>query len=292
MTKTLILLVLFTVVGCLPKPTQDYKADSNATDSNKEVVQIYVDEPDSNETAPTSLPVNIIVSQTNIKMELSSIKQIPVKIKAHNTFQNSSVEVYVDYGNLLGFSINAGDYISTTLNRERIFLSAGQEIDLVLTIDVKSMAPSFKSSLQGGDGKIIVRAVAEQGSIELEAEKVIALEVEPKLTVGILTSSLTHSYDQANQIYTRPHTDGIQIVFVNKAQDFGENDGPCIHTTAPLRHCNATDVKFRMKAGDVYLPPKVMPSKGLRKAVFYNHFMRSDNIGRFIHFNVSPGTEQ
>jgi hypothetical protein len=293
MTKALILLVLFTVVGCLPQPTQDYSGQSNIVNSDEEVVQIYVDEPDPTDTnlpTSTSLPVDIIVSQSSVKMELASIKLIPVKIKARNNFQNSSVEVYVDYGDLLGFTINAGDYISTTLNTERIFLSAGQEIDLMLTIDVQSMAPSFKSSLQGGDGKIIIRAVAQQGASELQAEKVVALEVEPKLTVGILTSSVPHTYDQANQIYTRPHTEGIQIVFVNKVQGFGDDgQGPCIHTSSPLRHCNVNN--GRMKPGDTYLPPKVMPSTTKQKAVFYNHFIGGDSIGRYIHFNIAPGTE-
>ena len=34
-----------------------------------------------------------------------------------------------------------------------------------------------------------------------------------------------------------------------------------------------------------------MPDAGYRKAIFYNHYNSSDNIGRYIHFNVVPGDE-
>ncbi len=289
MIKVFYLLIFMTYIGCLPKPVQNNLEQSDVAKNDQEVVQIYIDEPDPSDEG-SSLPLDIIIPESNISMELSSVKQIPVKIKAQDTFQNSSIEVYVDYGDLLGFSINAGDYIKTSLSRQRIFLSAGQEIELMLSIDVKSMAPSFNSISEGGDGKIIIRAVGNQGSGQRQSEKVIGLKVNPILTIGILTKDAPYSYDQPNQIYTRAHDEGLQVVFVNKVPGFGDDGmGPCIHTTAPLKHCNVNE---RMKPGDTYLPPKVLPSKGLRQAVFYDHFESDDSIGRYIHFNVVPGMEE
>ncbi len=123
----------------------------------------------------------------------------------------------------------------------------------------------------------------------MEKEFQINLEVKPQLTVGIISDSVPHGYDQANQIYTRSHADGLQIVFQNKTMNFGANgNGPCIHTTSPLQHCSTSN---RMEPGEQYFPPKVFPGLGYRKAIFYNHFNGSDNISRFIHFNVAPGNE-
>lgn len=244
---------------------------------------------DTGNQAPTNLPVDIIVSESNVIAELAQVKMIPITIKAGQYFEAANIEVNVDYSSLLDFNINAGNYITTTLNQSNINLNTNGQVGLVLTIDVKSMAPSFKSANNGGTGKLIIRASANQGGALMEKEFQINFEVKPQLTVGIISDSVPHGYDQPNQIYTRSHTDGLQIVFQNKTMNFGLNgNGPCIHTTSPLQHCSTAN---RMEPGEQYLPPKVFPGLGYRKAIFYNHFNSSDNISRFIHFNVAPGNE-
>jgi hypothetical protein len=161
---------------------------------------------------------------------------------------------------------------------------------MILSIDVKSMSPSFKSAVSGGEGKIMIKASSFQDGQMLEKDFQVNLTVKPQITIGIVSDSVPHAYDQANQVYTRAHAEGIQVVFENKTMNFGANGGgPCIHTTSPLRHCTTSN---RMEPGEKYLPPKVQANAGYRKAVFYNHFNGSDNIGRFIHFNVAPGNEQ
>jgi hypothetical protein len=239
--------------------------------------------------APSTLPVDIIVSESNVSMELAQVKMVPIQVKADTYFEPGSIEVSVDYSSLLGFSINAGDYIQTTLNQTNFNLNSNGTVNLVLSIDVKSMAPSFKAKNNGGDGELIIRVTGVQGGQEMEKTFQINFEVKPQLTVGIISDAVPHGYDQANQIYTRQHSDGLQVVFQNKTMNFGLNgNGPCIHTTYPLQHCATNN---RMEPGETYLPPKVFPTVGYRKAIFYNHFNSSDNISRYIHFNVAPGNE-
>lgn len=265
---------------------------NNTTGGNNEGGVGDENEVHENETGdqpPTDLPVEFIVSDMNIVSELAQTKMIPVAIHANQFFQNSSVELVVDNSALVDININAGSYITATLNQTNINLTTNAQVNLVLTLNVNSMAPSFNSAANGGTGKIVLRATGTQGGTLMQKEFQINLTVLPRLTVGIISDSVPHGYDKPNQIYTRGHPDGLQIVFQNKTMNFGSNgNGPCIHTTSPLQHCNTNN---RMAPGQQYLPPKVYPALGYRKAVFYNHFNNSDNISRYIHFNVAPGDE-
>jgi hypothetical protein len=287
------LLSLF-LFSCIPQVEQAQFQKTTPEVSSTPITespQVVVDHDNGTGSQQTSsLPVQFIVSESSVEMELSQVKMIPITLRASSFFQSSNVEVNVDYSALLAFEINAGNYITTSLNQSQASMNANGTINLVLTINVNSMAPSFKSVQNGGTGKLILRATAVQDGQEMEQEFQIDLEVKPQLTIGVISDSVPHDYDQANQVYTRAHTEGIQIVFQNKTMNFGANgQGPCIHTTSPLRHCPTTN---RMEPGEKYTPDRIiMPDAGYRKAIFYNHFNSSDNIGRYIHFNVIPGDE-
>lgn len=302
--NALIILILGT--SCLPQTDPVY-VDTTKQDVTTQVIdndqgevvlgnsEDSTSEDDSNHDngtgnqAPSNLPVDIIVSESNVSMELAQVKMIPIQIKANQYFEAAPIEVNVDYSSLLGFSINSGDYITSTLNQTNFNLNNNGTVNIVLTLDVKSMAPSFKAKNNGGDGELLIRVTGTQQGQLMEKVFQINFEVKPQLTVGIISDAVPHGYDQANQIYTRQHSEGVQIVFQNKTMNFGINgNGPCIHTTFPLQHCSTSN---RMEPGEIYLPPKVFGDVGYRKAIFYNHFNSSDNISRYIHFNVAPGTE-
>jgi hypothetical protein len=287
----IIFLLSFSLLSCVPDVEQAHIQKTTPEISSISTTETPPDHDNGTGNQQTSsLPVQFIVSEPSVEMELSQIKMIPITLRASSFFQSSNVEINVDYSALLAFEINAGDYITTTLNQSQVSMNANGTVSLVLTINVSSMAPSFKSVQNGGTGKLILRASGIQDGQEVEQEFQIDLEVKPQLTIGVISDSVPHDYDQANQIYTRAHSEGIQIVFQNKTMNFGVNgQGPCIHTTSPLRHCPTTN---RMEPGEKFIPDRIiMPEAGYRKAIFYNHYNSSDNIGRYIHFNVVPGDE-
>mgnify|MGYP001626794974 CR=1 FL=1 len=245
----IIFLLSLSLLSCMPEVEQAHIQKTTPEVSSISTTETPPDHDNGTGNQQTSsLPVQFIVSEPSVEMELSQTKMIPITLRASSFFQPSNVEINVDYSALLAFEINAGDYITTTLNQSQVSLNANGSVNLVLTINVSSMAPSFKSVQNGGTGKLIIRASGVQDGQDVEQEFQINLEVKPQLTIGVISDSVPHDYDQANQIYTRPHSEGIQIVFQNKTMNFGLNgQGPCIHTTSPLRHCPTTN---RMEPGE------------------------------------------
>jgi len=238
----------------------------------------------------SNLPVSFLVSQPNVTMELAQVQMVPITLSASNFFEAGFVDIEIDNSSLVNYDITSSQYINVALNQNRVFLNPNGSTSLILRIETMSMAPSVTSAASGGAGRVVLRASSDYYGAGVTQDFQVNLEIQPKITIGIVSDSVPHDYDQADQIYVRPHNAGMEVTFMNKTMNFGTNgDGPCIHTTSPLRHCNTGN---RMGPGDSYTPPvRVMPSDGYRRAIFYNHFNGSDNTGRYIHFNVNPGQE-
>lgn len=241
-------------------------------------------EPVEAEAGPSDLGVSTAVSKMLVSSELSQTNIIQLSFNASDYFLPGVVDLEIDDSQIAATGEMAMDYIELKLSKSKVDLVNNNNDAVTLEIKVDSMAPSFSAK------QVTIRMSAEQGaSGVLEKFVTFNLEVKPQITIGILSDAVPRVYTHGKNTFVRAHAGaGVQVVFQNMTSTFGLNgDGPCIHTNAPLKHCDRSN---RMSPGEKYLPPKVMAGD-YSKPVYYDHYKGADSIGRRIHFNVKPGEE-
>ncbi len=302
--KYLIIFVL--LFSCLRKPTASYSntdrktanvEDANtdgessdeqdSTDEDKEDGEDTAGDEDGNDdgededhddedpVGPPKTSADFVFEVADNKVELALNEEviIPVSVKALKDFKGGDIDLSIE---------EVSKYIQIKTDLEKVSLKANESADIQVSIKVDLMSESFE------DKEFVL--LGSLGNETMGTKMKFNLKVKPEVTIGIINDAIPHEYNiKDKDICLTKHEQGVQVIFKNMTMNFGENgNGPCIHTVRPLKHC---DTSVRMKPGDTYLPPKVVPDDGDRAAVFYNHFASNDNIGRRIHFNVEAGEE-
>ncbi|MAZ47721.1 MAG: hypothetical protein CME65_04115 [Halobacteriovoraceae bacterium] len=263
--------------------TSQVNNDSEASDNNSDDEDDHSTPPPPAQVQPNVLRAAAMLSSSSESLQLGEKKVITISLMTDAEFEPGPLNVSLNRDSIE--SMDPGTYIQTTLSQEVVNLDSSDSRDITLEFDIKTMAPSFDEN----ELKIIIE---KDG---LSKEYPVMLEVKPEVEVAIISAQNTpYMYNRGMATCFRAHSEGLQVIFSNKTNDFQSGDEPCIHTGGVLRHC---DTGNRMSQNETYIvgrpgdPRKVMPSSGLVNAIFYDHFNNQDSIGRRLFFNVTPGDE-